>query len=129
MSLFRPTAHNFATKLTCVAGVLVVSLGILAAPAMAGRTAPEGQSSGDCSVSPLSKPFERFGDGASYSPGPGGSFEVAGAGWSLTNAAVASGNESFAVAAARTRSRSSRTASRPARKYVQADRQDLGSRR
>jgi len=51
-----------------------------------------------CASSPLSSPFARFGDTASYSLLEGGSFESGAPGWSLTNAAVVNGNESYEVA-------------------------------
>ncbi|MGV1046946.1 MAG: hypothetical protein ACOYD4_00265 [Solirubrobacterales bacterium] len=66
---------------------------------MAGKQAPATpRAAAGCPLGPLSKPFERFGDDASYSPVAGGSFEEGTAGWSLTNAAPVVGNESFAVA-------------------------------
>ncbi len=49
-------------------------------------------------TTPLSQPFAGFGDSASYSPISGGSFEEGSPGWSLTNAAVVAGNESYGVA-------------------------------
>jgi hypothetical protein len=51
-----------------------------------------------CASGPLSSPFAQFGDTASYSLIPGGSFESGAPGWSLTGAAVAAGNESYEVA-------------------------------
>jgi hypothetical protein len=51
-----------------------------------------------CASNPISSPFARFGDTASYSLLEGGSFESGAPGWSLTNAAVVSGNESYEVA-------------------------------
>lgn len=98
MSLLRPTANKFAIKCAWIAGALVVMLGILSAPAMAANAASAKASAGaGCQIGSLSKPFQKFGDGASYSPAPGGSFEEGSAGWSLSNAAVASGNESLGV--------------------------------
>jgi hypothetical protein len=55
-------------------------------------------SSPACESAPVSKPFQAFGDSASYSIAPGGSFESAASGWSLVNSAVAEGNESYDVA-------------------------------
>jgi hypothetical protein len=98
MSLSRPTANRFAAKFICMAGVLVGLLCILAAPAVAKKKAPAVRTGSGCPVSSLSKPFERFGDGASYSSVPGGSFEEGSPGWSLTDAAIVSGNESYGVA-------------------------------
>ena len=48
-----------------------------------------------CSYPAASQPFSRWGDGASYVPVPGGTFEGAG-GWTLTGGArVVDGNEPF----------------------------------
>lgn len=88
MSLSRPTASRFAVKLACMAGLVVGLLALMAAPAMASN----------CQGGSLSKPFAQFGDSASYAPVSGGSFESGAAGWSLTRASVASGNESYDVA-------------------------------
>jgi hypothetical protein len=41
--------------------------------------------------------FKNFGDTASYTPAPGGSFESGTAGWSLNNASVKADNESYHV--------------------------------
>jgi hypothetical protein len=41
--------------------------------------------------------FSTFGDHATYSLAPGGSFESGAAGWSLARSSVASGNESFFI--------------------------------
>jgi hypothetical protein len=125
MSLLRPTAHRSFLKHACIAGAIVVLLAVLAAPAMAWRggsawrgapktnpapssTAPappatpassgEGGEPGGCAAAPVSQPFAQFGDSAYYSLAPGGSFEEGSAGWSLSNAAIVSGNESYNVA-------------------------------
>lgn len=92
MSLSRTTASRFAVKLACMAGLIVGMVGLSAAPAMASGSAA------GCPVGTLSKPFTQFSDSASYAPVSGGSFEAGSAGWSLSNAAIVSGNESFAVA-------------------------------
>jgi hypothetical protein len=115
MSLSRPTAQQLVTRFACLAGAVVVLLGILAAPAMAwkGWGSPRGSSSGSaaptapaaspqpatsgCKDGELSQPFARFGDTAWYTPVNGGSFEQGTAGWSLSRASVAAGNESYAV--------------------------------
>jgi hypothetical protein len=57
--------------------------------------APMAASAATCPSSPTSQPFAKLGDNALYSLVPGGSFESGAPGWSLTNAAVASGNESY----------------------------------
>jgi len=120
MSLSRPTAFRFVTRCACIAGAVVLLLGILASPAMAwgGWKQPPSNSTGSstgsssgsstgssssssadgCEAAPTSTPFARFGDTASYSSAPEGSFEESTAGWSLSNAAVSSGNESYNVA-------------------------------
>jgi hypothetical protein len=73
--------------------VVVAAVSALAAPpahALLGLGNPCG--------SPMSEPFAQFGDHASYTPVPGGSFESGVAGWSLRNgASVVSGNEPFAA--------------------------------
>jgi len=52
-----------------------------------------------CDSQPLSQPFTPWLDYASYTPLPGGDFENAAAGWSLSSgASVAAGNEPFDVA-------------------------------
>jgi hypothetical protein len=50
-----------------------------------------------CASQATSNPFEQFGDNANYILAPGGSFETGAPGWSLSNAGVVEGNESFAV--------------------------------
>jgi hypothetical protein len=74
-------------KIACP--LLVTSLLIGAIPAAANAACPSG---------PLSAPFAKFGDNSSYALVQGGSFESGAPGWSLTNAAVVSGNESYKVA-------------------------------
>jgi hypothetical protein len=74
-----------------------LALGMVAgAVAIAG--APAAASAATCTYGPLSTPFAQFGDSASYGLVPGGSFESGAPRWSLSQAAVASGNESFNVA-------------------------------
>ncbi|MGO9319723.1 MAG: hypothetical protein ACLQBY_02810 [Solirubrobacteraceae bacterium] len=68
----------------------LVVLGSSAASALAATPAA-------CASSPVSTPFEQFGDNAEYSLVPGGSFESGAPGWSLTNSTVVSGNESYEV--------------------------------
>jgi hypothetical protein len=50
-----------------------------------------------CKNGPTTKAFAAFGDNADYSLVPGGSFESGATGWSLTGAAVVSGNEPWKV--------------------------------
>lgn len=73
-----------------------VVLGVFAGVLVAG-VAPAAASA-DCAYGSLSTPFAQFGDSASYARVPGGSFESGAPGWSLTQAAVTSGNESYKVA-------------------------------
>lgn len=72
-----------------LAATLTAVLLSVAAPALAGAA---------CATSSTSHPFSQFGDSAAYSLLPGGSFEAGAPGWALTNAGVASGNESYKVA-------------------------------
>ncbi|MGA2928879.1 MAG: hypothetical protein ABSG43_23385 [Solirubrobacteraceae bacterium] len=78
-------------RLTLAAAAVATTLLIGVAPGTAGASTA-------CTSGPQSTPFAQFGDEALYSPIPGGSFESGAAGWSLTNAEVASGNESYEVA-------------------------------
>ena len=48
-----------------------------------------------CEPVPTTKAFQAFGDSSEYFLAPNGGFEAGGAGWSLTNASVVAGNESF----------------------------------
>jgi hypothetical protein len=50
-----------------------------------------------CATTPTTKAFSLFGDSSDYSLAPNGSFEAGAGGWSLTQAWVANGSESFAV--------------------------------
>ncbi len=62
-------------------------------PATAGATiAPS------CASTSESTPFARFLDLSRYTSVPGGSFETGAAGWTLSNAGVVPGNESYNVA-------------------------------
>jgi hypothetical protein len=53
-----------------------------------------------CPTTATTQPFERWGDTAAYTLVKNGHFESGTSGWSLTKAAVASGNESFQVRSA-----------------------------
>jgi hypothetical protein len=53
-----------------------------------------------CPTTPVSKPFQRFGDYADYSLVQNGHFESGTAGWSLNGASVAYENESYKVRSA-----------------------------
>ena len=50
-----------------------------------------------CPAPPVSTPFAQWGDSNSYFAVPGGTFEGAQPGWTLSNAALAAGNEPFFV--------------------------------
>jgi hypothetical protein len=69
-------------------GLVGATLLIGALPAVASAGCPAGSTS---------QPFFRWLDLASYSQVPGGSFESGTTGWSLTNAKVVNGNESYSV--------------------------------
>ena len=71
-----------------IVAALAAALAILAVPAVA---------SASCPTTPTTKPFQMFGDSASYSLAPGGDFESGASGWTLSGAAVTSGNESYRV--------------------------------
>jgi hypothetical protein len=81
---------------TLLATGAVIALTAIAAPAAnAGLLVSSAQG---CSEQNFSKPFAQFGDGASYTPMPGGSFESGEPGWTLTGGAkVVAGNEPFKV--------------------------------
>jgi hypothetical protein len=84
---------------TLLAAGAVIALTAIAAPAAnAGLLV---SSAKGCSTQTFSKPFAKFGDGASYTPMPGGSFEAGQAGWTMTGGAkVVTGNEPWKVNAA-----------------------------
>jgi hypothetical protein len=65
-------------------------LGVVALPAMAEAA---------CPTTTTTKPFQRWNDLANYSMVSNGFFESGTTGWSLTKAAVATGNESYKVRA------------------------------
>jgi hypothetical protein len=77
-----------ASLATLVAGTL---LALIALPAAAQAACPS---------TPTTQPFKQFGDSASYSMLSNGGFETGTSGWSLTKAAVASGNEAYKVRSA-----------------------------
>jgi hypothetical protein len=79
------------------AAAAAASTGLLAAlaaaPAQANLLSVDPNSCGDA---PVTTPFDQFGDGASYIPVPGGSFEPTDDAWTLSGgAAVVDGNERF----------------------------------
>ena len=57
------------------------------------------ESADSCDDGPITQPFLRFGDGASYKGLPGGTFEAGDDAWQLSGGAkIVSGNESYKVA-------------------------------
>ena len=86
-----------AAQLTAVrarVGVaLIAAILVALAAAPVSSAAPAGSS---CYYGPASHPFSRWGDVASYTLVPGGSFESGALGWTLSGGArVVSGNESY----------------------------------
>jgi len=88
--------RSSATAVLVVA--LAVAAGLLAGNSRAGRHAAMGAS---CAWPPLTQPFLRWADPAQYFLVPGGNFEGALSGWTLSGGAkVVSGNESYHVGSA-----------------------------
>src|SRR5689334_6993658 len=69
----------------------------------AASAGPLTKSAPSCDAQLFSQPFARWGDVASYTLNPGGSFENGASGWSLNGASVAGGNEPFFVTSKRDR--------------------------
>jgi hypothetical protein len=69
-------------------GSLLAAAALLAVPAAANAA---------CASSPTTTPFKPFGDTANYTLVANGAFESGAAGWSLTGASVAGGNETWYV--------------------------------
>jgi hypothetical protein len=91
----RRTAAAFFTA--------TIAAAAFASPANAGLLTASAQS---CDDGPITQPFQRFGDNASYKLLPGGSFEAGTAAWQLSGGAkLVSGNETYKVGGA-THSRS-----------------------
>jgi hypothetical protein len=79
-------------------------LAAVAACAIAAAAAPTANagllvsSAESCDTQQFSTPFKQFGDGASYTPAPGGSFEAGAKAWTLSGGAkIVSGNEPYKV--------------------------------
>jgi hypothetical protein len=81
-----------STRRVALVARLVLTVG--AAVAAIAATSPAA-SAATCGARTLGNPFARFGDTNSYFLAPGGSFESGASGWSLSNASVVAGNESF----------------------------------
>lgn len=60
---------------------------------------PGTASAAGCGTTTVTGPFQRWGDAADYTLVPGGSFEGGAAGWTLSGARVAAGNEPWRVRA------------------------------
>jgi hypothetical protein len=84
MLKLRPTSVRRSSLLTVLA-VAVVAAAFVSPAAQAAS----------CATRTLTSPFSRFGDNNSYFLAPSASFESGASGWALSNAATASGNESF----------------------------------
>ncbi|HEY2604035.1 MAG TPA: hypothetical protein VGI67_20925 [Thermoleophilaceae bacterium] len=56
------------------------------------------KSATNCPNPPVAQPFSQWGDHSTYMLAPNGSFEGGAGGWSLHNASIVSGNESYNVA-------------------------------
>lgn len=87
-------------RLRSLASALIASaslLAISAAPADAGVLV---KSAVGCGTPPTAQPFARWGDSALYSLVSNGGLESGSTDWSLSNASVVSGNESYYVRAA-----------------------------
>ena len=88
--------QGYTRTLKIFAAAAVTALAVIAAPAAnAGLLVSSAQS---CDAEQFSTPFQRWGDGAGYTPVPGGSFEAGAKAWTLSGGArVVSGNEPFKV--------------------------------
>jgi hypothetical protein len=88
-------SRRLKLRIGSTASIALAALTFGAASANAGVLVSSAPS---CDGQPLSTPFLRWLDTFNYTPLPGGNFESAAAGWSLSGgAAVAAGNESFFV--------------------------------
>jgi hypothetical protein len=80
---------------------IFVALAAIATAAIAAPAANAGllvSSAEGCATQQFSKPFSPWGDGANYTPVPGGAFEAGQKGWALSGGAkVVSGNEKYNV--------------------------------
>jgi hypothetical protein len=85
-----------AGKFKIFVAMAVCAIAALAAPAAnAGLLVSSAES---CASQQFSTPFSQWGDGATYTPVPGGSFESGQKAWTLSGGAkIVSGNESFNV--------------------------------
>jgi hypothetical protein len=72
-----------------VVAVIAAALAVLGVPAVAAAA---------CAKSSTTQAFAQFGDEASYTLAPGGSFETGASGWKLSHASVVEGNDPFELA-------------------------------
>ena len=86
---------NRKTRLIAAAITSAAAMFLVAAPSASAGVLVK--SATNCTTPPLEQPFTHWGDNSSYVLGPQGSFENGATNWSLNNAAVQSGNESFHV--------------------------------
>jgi hypothetical protein len=89
----------YRISLLCAACAAVIALAIPAA-ASAGA---QGDNAPDCDSQVLGQPFLPWGDVASYTLNPGGSFEKGAPAWTLDSASIADGNEPYYVGEANDR--------------------------
>lgn len=89
--------NSLHRRAVALASAAVAVLAICAALAPAANAGVLVQSAGDCGTQPLEQPFLRWLDPAQYTLLPGGTFEKAPSGWTLSGARVAPGNESYYV--------------------------------
>jgi hypothetical protein len=82
MSLASPSRRSRAVLMALLGAALL----IVASPSVAAAA---------CAPSSGAPMFEQFGDYASYTLAPDGSFEEGARGWSLSNARIIGGNETF----------------------------------
>jgi hypothetical protein len=88
--------QGYTRTLKVFAAAAVTALAVIAAPAAnAGLLVSSAES---CDTQQFSTPFSSFGDGASYTPVPGGAFEAGQKAWTLSGGAkIVGGNESYKV--------------------------------
>lgn len=86
--------HGWANRITLILGITLAALALLAPGAKAG---PLVAAAPDCESIAFEQPFLAWADPADYILDRGGAFETGAAGWSLDDAAVVAGNETYAV--------------------------------
>lgn len=91
MKTLTRRTHLIAAAATCATAMFFV----IAPSANAGLLV---KSATDCTSPAAAQPFSRWHDNSSYVLAPQGSFESGASNWSLSNASIDSGNESYKVA-------------------------------